>query len=532
MAFGYPLRDSGVFIYVRAFIEKKRSSRYDAYVMSNENKQLKYGAVISYIAIFINTLTALFYLPWMARKLGQSHYALYNLAFSFVNFFLVDFGLGLAVSRFASKYRAEENEEKVNTLVGTITKLYLAIDAVILVAMVIVYFFIDTIYKGLTPAEIAVFKPLYLIMTAYSILSFPFMSLNGILTAYEEFVALKLCDLGQKLLTVVLIIFGLRSGRDVTFLIIANVIGGALALLAKLIIVKTKTPVVPNFKTRDPGILRGVLAFSVWTAVVSVCQRMIFSLAPTILGIVSNSTEIALFSPANSLEGYFYMFAAAVNGLFLARISRYIAKNQEDKLFDLMVNVGRYQMVVMGLIFIGFLCVGTDFMRLWMGKEYQGAAFCAILMFVPDLLLFTQEIANDTVIAKNEVKHYAYANIGMAVICVVLSFILARPLGALGSSIAIAISYFFTFVYMNIVYYKKLHLDIFTFFRKCYGSFILPYAITIILSRLVLPHIHRGGWIGLGIKALFIAFVYLVSIWFLALKKEEKNIVLKRFKKA
>ena len=165
--------------------------------MTNENKQLKYGAVISYIAIFINTLTALFYLPWMARKLGQSHYALYNLAFSFVNFFLVDFGLGMAVSRFAAKYRAEEADDKQNILIGTITKLYLAIDAVIIVVMAVVYFFIDVIYKGLTPEEIAVFKPLYLIMTAYSVLSFPFMSINGILTAYEKFVALKLCDLGH-----------------------------------------------------------------------------------------------------------------------------------------------------------------------------------------------------------------------------------------------------------------------------------------------------------------------------------------------
>ena len=500
--------------------------------MNNENKQLKYGAVISYIAIFINTLTALFYLPWMARKLGQSHYALYNLAFSFVNFFLVDFGLGMAVSRFAAKYRAEENEGKVNTLVGTITKLYLAIDAVILVIMVAVYFFIDVIYKGLTPDEIAIFKPLYLIMAAYSILSFPFMSVNGILTAYEKFVALKLCDLGQKLFAVFLIILGLRSGRGVTFLITANVIGGALAMLAKLMIVRNETPVVPDFKTEDPEILRGVLTFSIWTAVVSICQRMIFSLAPTILGMVSNSREIALFSPANALEGYFYMFAAAVNGLFLARISRYIAKKEEDKLFDLMVNVGRYQMVVMGLIFIGFLCVGTDFMRLWMGKEYQGAAFCAILMFVPDLLLFTQQIANDTVIAKNEVKHYAYSNIGMAVICVILSFILARPLGALGSSIAIAISYFFTFVYMNVVYRIKLNLDIFTFFKRCYGSFLLPYAITILLSLLVLPHIQNPGWLGLGMKAVFIILVYFISIWLLALTADEKKTIRKRIFKS
>lgn len=499
--------------------------------MNNENRQLKYGAVISYIAVFINTLTALFYLPWMARRLGTSHYALYNLAFSFVNFFLVDFGLGAAVSRFVAKYRAENDESKANVLVGTITKMYLIIDVFLVIVMVVVYFFIDTIYKGLTPEEIATFKPLFIIMAAYSILSLPFMSLNGILTAYEKFVQLKLCDLGQKLFTVLLIVYALLSGHGVNELILANVIGGGTFLAIKFWIARKETPIRPEFHKRDRGMFKGVVTFSIWTAVVSICQRFIFNLAPTILGMVSNSREIALFSPANSLEGYFYLFAAAVNGLFLARISRYIANKEEDKLFDLMVHVGRYQLAVMGLLFIGFLCVGSDFMICWMGSEYEGAAICAVLMFVPDLLLFTQQIANDTVIAKNEVKHYAYSNIGMALICVVLSFPLCARFGALGSSISIAISYLFTFVYMNIVYYKRLNLDIIRFFKKCYAGFLAPYLITILVSVLLINRITIPGWLGLGVKAIFIAIVYGSSIWMLALTKDEKNILLKQLKR-
>lgn len=490
--------------------------------MNEENKQLRYGALISYLAIFINTFTALFYIPWMARKIGRSDYALYNLAFQFVNFFLVDFGLGSAVSRFTAKYRAEHEDEKANELVGMITKLYLAIDVVITIVLIIVYFFIEQIYKGLTPAEIAVFKPLYLIMAVYSIISFPFMSLSGILTAYEKFVQLKLCDLCQRMLTVVLIIAAIRTGHGVTEVILANVVSGLLFLVMKLIIVRRETPIRLTFHITNPELFRGVISFSIWTAVVSICQRFIFNLAPTILGNVSNSSEIALFAPANSLEGYFWMFAAAVNGLFLARISRYIADNQEDRIYQLMVKVGRYQLAVMGLIFIGFLCVGNDFMRLWMGNDYEGAALCALLMFIPDLLLFTQQIANDTVIAKNEVKHYALSNIGMAIICVSLSFPLSRRFGALGASMAIAVSYLFTFVYMNVVYYKKLNLDIWKFFRECYSGFAVPYIITIIISRLLIPYITVSGWKGLGIKALLIGLIYGCSVWMLALTDDEK----------
>ena len=493
--------------------------------MNEERRQLKYGAIISYLAIFINTATALVYLPWMARKLGKSDYGLYTLAFSFVNFFLVDFGLSAAVTRFVAKYRAEHDEDSANRLIGTVTKMYFAIDVLLLFVMIIVYFLIDKIYRGLTPAEIATFKPMFLIMAGYSLFSLPFLSLPGILTAYEKFISLKLCDLAQKLLTVVLIILAIRSGHGVTWALAANVVGGLLAIAIKLYLVRTETPIRINWEGQSMAIFRSVLAFSVWTTVISIAERAIFNLAPTILGITANSNEIALFAPANSLEGYFYMFAAAVNGLFLARISRYIANDEEDRISDLMIKVGRYQLVVMGLIFIGFLCIGDEFMSLWMGDDYRSAAFCAILMFLPDLLLFTQQIANDTVIAKNEVKHMAYSNIGMAVICVALSFPLSRRYGAMGSSIAITISYFFNFIYMNIVYYRRLHIDVFDFFRKCYLSFILPYAITIIAAKLVLPLISRSGWTGLLLKTAVITVIYFILIWLLALSEEEKKIV-------
>ena len=499
--------------------------------MSEERRQLKYGAIISYIAIIINTVTALFYIPWMARKLGKSDYALYTLAFSFVNFFLVDFGLSAAVTRFVAKYRAEHDEESANRLLGTVTKMYFIIDLLLAIVMFIVYMFIDQIYKGLTPKEIEAFKPLFLIMTCYSLFSLPFLSLSGILAAYEKFVQLKLCDLCQKFITVILIIIAIRTGHGAVYALTANVIGGIVCIVLKLFIVLRETPVRINWEGQSRDVIISILEFSVWTAVISVAERAIFSFAPTILGIVSNSEEIALFSPANSLESYFFMFAAAVNGLFLARISRYIANKEEDRIFTLMVSVGRYQLIVMGLIFIGFLCVGDEFMSLWMGRDYHSAAFCAILMFIPDLLLFTQQIANDTVIAKNEVKHMAFSNIGMAVICVALSFPLSRAYGALGASIAIAVSYAFTFVYMNFVYYRRLHLDVFAFFRQCYSSFVLPYLITIVLAQFLLPMVSRTGWIGLGIRIVIITVIYAVMIWLLALNKNEKNIILAKLRR-
>ena len=106
--------------------------------MENKSKnQIKYGALISYITLIINSVSSLIYLPWMVSIIGKNNYGLYTLANSFIGLFLIDFGLSASVARFISKYNAEGNNEKVNVFVSTIERLYLIIDFCILVVLVV-----------------------------------------------------------------------------------------------------------------------------------------------------------------------------------------------------------------------------------------------------------------------------------------------------------------------------------------------------------------------------------------------------------
>lgn len=74
--------------------------------------------------------------------------------------------------------------------------------------------------------------------------------------------------------------------------------------------------------------IKEMLGFSIWMAIVTFAQRFIIPIAPTILGRFSNSAEISLFSLASTLEGYVFTFAAALNGLFLPNVSRLV--NQKN----------------------------------------------------------------------------------------------------------------------------------------------------------------------------------------------------------
>lgn len=497
--------------------------------------QIKMGAFISYFALAINIVTGLIYTPWMVHKIGQSNYGLYTLATSLIAIFMLDFGLGSAVSRFVSKYRAENNQQAINRIIGVIYKLYFAIDAVVLIVLAVLFFFLDVIYVKLTPEEMETFRVLYVMVAGFNLISFPLSPLNGILNAYEKFVQLKLCDVFNKLFTVIAVFVALYFTTDVKIVVATNVMSGILTLLFKYISIKRSVPLKVDFKTTEKGLYKTLFGFTLWTTVISIMQRFTHSFAPSVLGITASSTEIAVYSPAVTLEGYFYLIGTAVNGLFLPRISKHIADKQEDKILDLMIKVGRYQITVLGLIFVGFICVGKDFMTLWMGPEYSKTYYCALIIILPSLINCSKQIASTTVIAKNLIKYQAIFMTVSGTLGLAISYVASMYLGAIGVCLGTAFAALANIVFMTFIYKSKAGIDIFKFYKKCWLKAIPCYALVSVVGLFVTPFFpFEVSWLGLIVKALFVAIIYFAVFFFIYLssadRKELLN-MLKKFKK-
>ena len=80
--------------------------------------QLKMGAMLSYFTMAFNIVAGLLYTPWMVDKIGQADYGLYTLANSLIAIFMLDFGLGYAVSRYIAKYRAECRNDTISNIMA------------------------------------------------------------------------------------------------------------------------------------------------------------------------------------------------------------------------------------------------------------------------------------------------------------------------------------------------------------------------------------------------------------------------------
>lgn len=498
---------------------------------SDSKKQIRFGAIISYVSIGINVILTLLYTPWMIGRIGQSNYALYTLSISLISIFVLDFGIGASVARFIAKYRAEGEEEKVAQFLGIVYKLFFTIAVCVGTVLLVLYFFLDNIYVGLTKEELDTFKTLYIVVSSYSVFSLIFIPLDGILNAYERFVFVKLVGLLQKLLSVCFVVLPLLLGYGLIFVVLANVVSGFLAILIKAFFVFRNKKLRPILSFRDKNVFKSIFAFSIWITVISIAQRCMFNLAPSILGVVSNSKEIAIFSPANNFESYYYIFASAINGLFLPRVSRYIAENKKEKILELMIKVGRFQIALLGLIFVGFAIVGRDFMLLWLGDEYKISYFAAIILFIPDLLMFSQQIANTYMIASGKVRLQAIGYIIMAVVCLSLSFPFSYYLGCVGACIAIAVGYLCNFIYINFIYYFVMKIDLKKFFIEAYLKPLILVVILSVTGIVVMQFVSIESWIVLILVSFGITIVYLVLTFLIVLTKEEKNRIIRVFRR-
>lgn len=497
--------------------------------MGHSSRQIKIGTVISYITIIFSVISGLIYTPWLISIIGQADFGLFTLATSLITMVTIDLGLSSAVTRFVSKYRSENNIAGIERFMGIVYKLYIALALVFLLVLVGVYFNVDAIFLKLTEEELGKVKILLAIAGLYAVISFPFQPLDGLLFSGEWFIFHKTTALISKVLNIVLMVAALLLGYGLFALVIVNALVGLVLILLKLYFLKKNDWHAVAWKTFDIPLVKEIFSFSLWVMVVSLAQRLILNITPSILGITSGSKEIAIFSAAMTIEGYVWTFATVLGGMFLPRVAKMIygEKAGPQEIQELMIKVGRIQFILLGAIVSVFIVEGKGFFLNWLGPDFEKSYLITVLLILPGLITIPQEIASTTLVASNKVKFNAYSKIVIAGISVTLSYLISQRMGSTGAGWAIFIGNIIGgAILLNIIYSKVLKINVWDFFKKCQVSMAIPFIFVILVGYTLNFFITEVSWFNTVMKIILLAGVYGISTYFMALNAFEKNMIL------
>ncbi len=501
-------------------------------IESNSRRQIKYGTLISYLAIAINILSGVIFTPWIIQNIGSDNYGLYTIAISLISMFVMDFGISTAIAKYISQYRAEGKNDKINQLINVSIQLYLIIDAILLIVLVGVYFFIDVVYVNLTPDEIASFRIVYIIVACFNIISFPFIPLNSILTSYEKFISLNICEIISKVLTVSLTIIAIYRGYGLYAIVTINAAVNLFIILIKLLLVQRNITLHINLLYRNKIIIKDIFGFSIWVTIMVVAQRFIYNLTPSIIGAFIGSIGAAVFGVAATIEGYSYSLGNVMSSMFLPKVSRILTgDNVKNELTDLMIKIGRIQLFILGLIIIGFISVGKEFIILWMGMDYRMAYYCAILLIIPNIFIWPMTIAASSLTAINRVREHALVNVCMAIINILLELFLVPTIGIIGAAVAIGISYCFRAITMMYLYKKYLNIRLVKFLKHTYLKLLIPMLIAFIVSVIECYLISAKSWFMIGVEVITVSVSYVLIMYLFAFNNSEKDWIKNHFRR-
>lgn len=446
--------------------------------------QLKMGSFLSYVTIGLNILVSLLYTPFLLRMLGKEEYGLFSLASSIIAYLtILDLGFGNAIVRYMAKYRAEGKKEEQSRLIGMFLLIYSGISLLVIIIGTVLICNAELLFSAKMSAdEVWKVKVMLSLMVGNLAFTFPMSIFGSVLTAYEQFVFPKLVNLVRIILNPLIMVILLCYGYKAIAMVVLLTIFNLLTLTINAVYCRAKVALPVKFGRFKADMLREVLVYSVWLFLNAIMDKIYYSSGQLVLGMFCGAGAVAVYALAIQLQHLYISLSSSISGVFLPRVTSMYTANQNNKeISDLFIKIGRIQCLVLLPVLLGFILFGKPFLQFWAGKGYEDTYWITLLFYVPGFIPLIENLGIVILQARNQMKFRAVSFLVVAVMCLLLSVPLAQRFDgigfAIGTSLAIVIS---QGVVINIYYYKKIGIDVISFFAQIARLLVAPVGLTMV----------------------------------------------------
>ena len=495
--------------------------------------QRKFGAILSYIVIALNMVIGIAYTPFLTRKLGQAEYGLYSIINSIMSYLTVmDMGFGNAIIIYTARYVNQNDKEKENKLHGMFFVIYCIIGIAASIVGFVLYFNVNNLFgNSMTDSELSKAKVMMLILTFNLAITFPFSIFGNILTAYDEFIINKIIKIIQIILQPLIMIPLLLLGYKAIAMVIVLTCVNIFCLLLNTVVCLKKLNIKLKFKGFDFSVLKEIFKYSFYIFLNQIIDKVNWSLDQFVLGSICGTIITSVYAVAGQLNNMYMNFSTAISGVMLPKVTKMEDNKATDKEFtDIFIKTGRIQYLLLALIISGFVLFGKAFINIWVGSNYMDAYLIGCILMIPITVPLIQNIGLSILQAKNLYKYRTIIFFGIAILNVCISIPLAKMYQGIGAAIGTAFSLVLgQGLILNIYYHKKVGLDMIKFWKNILFMtvpVVITFLVGIALNRLIL----NNSFIWLLFKIAIYTIIYCMLMWFIAMNKYEKEMIIKPVK--
>lgn len=489
--------------------------------------QRKLGIFLSYLNIALHAVIGFLYVPILLHFIGKSEYGLYQLMGSLIAYFsIMDFGLSAAVIRFYAKYRALKDSIGMENILAISVRGYGAVTILALAIGFICYGFLDVIFAGsMTVSEVDEAKQIFLLLLLNIVITLSTMVFRSVINAHERFFFLKGMETIQLVMQPILVVLVLQHHPSAFSVAAVQTVLNLLLSGARVYYCFHDLHVKIHFHYWSPELFSEFKKLALSVFVVTLIDQVFWKTNQIILGIISGTAAVAVYSIASLIYMNYMALSTAISGVYLPHVTGMVARKEPIRnLSELFIQIGRWQYYLLALVATGFIIFGKQFIALWAGPEFEDSYIITLLIILPFTVDLIQNIGLAIMQAMNRYDFRARIYFLTGVMNLILAIPLGIKYGGVGCAVATGISMIVGngFI-MNWYYAKGMHLAIASFWKQI-GKISFITFMCLVIGYWVNAYIGPyGGIYPFILKVVMYTILYVVMIYFFAMNLSERE---------
>lgn len=423
---------------------------------------VKKGAILSYLLIFLNTAYGLIVTPFILDMVGESQYGVYKTIASLSSSLMVlDLGFGGTVLRYVSKFVAQKDYSQRDRYLGMSLCQTGIVSALVLLVGGGVYLALDSIYGGgFTPEEMHLARQMYVILLSNVAINFFENVFFGIIAGHNRFAFAN----GMKVLlllgkTVVIWVF-LPVVQNVLVVVLAQFVLTVFVMLIHIIYIHRKLNVRYLFGNWEKKLFFESFRYTILLFAQSIVIQFNGNVDNMVIGATLGSQMVTVYSFAIMLFNMYEQLSSSVSSLMLPTVTTRLHQGADSReMENLVIRVGQLQFAVLGAALCGFAVLGKEFFLLWLGEGFDDCYLLTLILIVPVTVPLIQNVCLSILRAKNLMGFRTVSLLySTAINCVFTIFGTIR-FGYFAAAIGTAMSTVVgSIISMNIYYRRRLGL--------------------------------------------------------------------------
>jgi len=479
---------------------------------------------VNYVVTGTELLIGVFMLPFNVAHLGQAAYGLWVLVASVTVYFsMFDLGYGVALVRFAARYRAKGDTKGLNEIISTMFVVFSAVGLVAFTIALLISLNLERFFP-LTPDQAKTGRIVLLFISSYVALQFPASVFGGIVNGFQRTYLNGAVAFVTALVVAGVNVIVLLSGYGLAELVAATTAVRILSIFAYALNAYRVFPdlrIRPRYFKRER--LREVTGFSVFILIIDIANKLNYSTDAIVVGAFLGTSAVAIWAVAQRVIEIVQRISDQLNAVLFPVVVDNATVQRVDRLQEILVQGQRLSLAMVVPMATVLGLTARPLVMVWVGPQFSASVNIIYILSVVVALRVGN--ATSAVILKGSDLHkfLAVSNLSMAVGNLVLSVILVHFYGLIGVAIGtlipmIVISMFVVFPAAC----RRVKLPVWTVARRSVWPATWP---AVVMAGFVVLTRGRiqGSWSLLVLQSLVAAAIYVALFLSFAINRTERQ---------